>query len=125
MVADRGGDDAEPALEVRKVLVVVAEDEAREPVVLEGERDLGPLLDDSRRNRPRRPPLRSRRGAVRWPQVAVSHQAAAVTVRSGYASAPNKLFDPVRSIWTATTSPAARSQSSSCTAWRYGDFPAS
>src|SRR3954465_5998213 len=122
MVADRGGDDAEPALEVRKVLVVVAEDEARKPVVLEGERDLGPLLDDSHRDRPRRPPLRSRRGAVRWPHVAVSHQAPAVTARPGHASAPKRLFAPVRSICTATTSPAARSQSSTCTAWRYGDF---
>ena len=39
------GDDAEPALEMGEVLVVLAEHEAGEAVVLEGQGDLGRLLD--------------------------------------------------------------------------------
>ena len=48
MVAVGVGDHAEPALEMGEVLVVLAEDEAREPVVVEGQRDLGGFGDAGR-----------------------------------------------------------------------------
>ena len=48
VVAERVGGDAEAALEMGEVLVVMAENEARQAVVVEGEGDLGPLLDARR-----------------------------------------------------------------------------
>ena len=68
-VAVGDGHHAEPALQMREVLVVLPEDEAGEAVIVEGEDDFG-FLDDAGMEIRRIPALlRSCGHIVRWPQM--------------------------------------------------------
>jgi hypothetical protein len=105
------------ALEMSEILVVVAEEETRETIVVEGQRDLGRFVDDPGRRGWRRLDLSSRCRAVRWPQTVLSLRSRRQR-RLSAAASPKRLFEPARTIRTGTMSPTRWRSVSSCTACR-------
>jgi hypothetical protein len=86
VVAALLGDDAQPALDQRQVLAVLAEQQRGEPVVVEGEHDLGCGIVAGRRGSTSGP--LSGRGRAQW----FSPPPASVRRRRRFASVPNRLL---------------------------------
>ena len=109
------GDHAEPALDQREVLPVLAEQDGGEPVVLEGEHGLrGGSFFRSCGGRDRR--IRCAQGFVYAPTA----------VRCGAsASAPNRVLLPISVTVTRASEPMRARGAITCTACKYGDLPTS
>ena len=113
MVAALLGDHAEPALDQREVLPVLAEQQRGEPVVVEGEHELGRGIlaassgaHAARSGRTSDPCVRSRRAQRCQPSAGIGSRASATRPRIlPRASAPNRLFALISVIVTAAISP--------------------
>ena len=115
-VAERVHHDAEPAFDMGEVLVVMAEDEARPRIVLEGEGDLGRLGEAGGGYAGRRHDRRQDVGRKIRAQHGTFHAAAIPSAAK--AGLAKRLFDPRPVTTTGITSPIAAEAPSTWIAWR-------
>ena len=120
VVAALLGDDAEPALDQREVLAVLAEQDGGEAVVVEGEHDLRRSPFPRRRRR-----AGSRRSGVRKSALRLLLRRNGAAARGASASAPNRLLVPTSVMVTGTISPISDAGAMTCTGCRYGERPTS